>query len=177
MYQSQPQLTTDRLILRPLQLSDATKIQQLAGNIDIANSTISVPHPYSDGIAGKWIGKHLAGWLSQSSAIFAITLKTNHQLVGCAGLENIQNGSGQLGYWIGVPYWGNGYCTEAVERLKEFGFNRLQLKHIYGRHSKSITGPAKVMLKVGMCPVDKLSIASIDSISDDLSLYEITTSS
>ncbi|MCG3863493.1 MULTISPECIES: GNAT family N-acetyltransferase [unclassified Photobacterium] len=175
MNQSQPLLTTDRLILRPLQLSDTTKIQQLAGNIDIANSTISVPHPYSDGMAGKWIGKHLAGWLTQHSAIFAITLKSNHQLIGCAGLENIQNGSGQLGYWIGVPYWGNGYCTEAVERIKDFGFKRLQLKHIYGRHSKSITAPAKVMLKVGMYPVDKLSITSIDNINDDISLYEITT--
>lgn len=175
MNQSQPLLTTDRLILRPLQLSDTTKIQQLAGNIDIANSTISVPHPYSDGMAGKWIGKHLAGWLTRHSAIFAITLKSDHQLIGCAGLENIQNGSGQLGYWIGVPYWGNGYCTEAVERIKDFGFKRLQLKHIYGRHSKSITAPAKVMLKVGMYPVDKLSITSIDNINDDISLYEITT--
>lgn len=176
MTKSQPLLTTDRLILRPLQLSDATKIQQLAGNEDIANGTISVPHPYSDGMAGKWIGKHLAGWLTQHSAIFAITLKSNHQLIGCAGIENIQDGSGQLGYWIGVPYWGNGYCTEAVERIKEFGFKKMQLEHIYGRHAKSCDRPANVMLKIGMQSVDKLSIPSLDNTNDDILLYEIMKS-
>ena len=46
----QPLLTTERLILRPLELSDSTRIQQLAGNVDIANGTISVPHPYSDAL-------------------------------------------------------------------------------------------------------------------------------
>ncbi|KJF90147.1 GNAT family N-acetyltransferase [Photobacterium leiognathi] len=176
MHKSQPLLTTDRLILRPLQLSDAKKIQQLAGNEDIANGTISVPHPYSDGMAGKWIGKHLAGWLTQRSAIFAITLKSDHQLIGCAGIENIQGNSGQLGYWIGVPYWGNGYCTEAVERIKEFGFKKMQLEHIYGRHAKSCDRPANVMLKIGMQSVDKLSIPSLDNTNDDILLYEIMKS-
>ena len=79
----QPLLTTERLILRPLQLSDANKVQLLAGDKSIANGTINIPHPYDDGMAGQWIGKHLAGWQSQESAIYAITLKSDYQLIGC----------------------------------------------------------------------------------------------
>ncbi|PSW62994.1 N-acetyltransferase [Photobacterium kishitanii] len=169
----QPLLTTERLILRPLELSDATKIQQLAGNADIANGTISVPHPYSDGMAGKWIGKHLAGWCSRQSAIFAITLKSNHQLVGCAGLENINQNSAQLGYWIGVPFWGNGYCTEAVERIKEFGFNKLHLQHLYGRHLKTVSGPENVMLKIGMKNVTTLAVPTHHLSQDNIVIYEL----
>ncbi len=169
----QPLLTTERLILRPLELSDATKIQQLAGNADIANGTISVPHPYSDGMAGKWIGKHLAGWYSHQSAIFAITLKSNHQLVGCAGLENINQNSAQLGYWIGVPFWGNGYCTEAVERIKEFGFNKLHLQHLYGRHLKTVSVHENVMLKIGMKNVTTLAVPSHYLSQDNIVIYEL----
>ena len=99
----QPLLTTERLVLRPLELSDAPKIQQLAGDPNIANGTINVPHPYDDGVAGQWIGKNIAGWQSQQSAIFAITLKSDNQLVGCIGLHNIEDEAAQLGYWIGVP--------------------------------------------------------------------------
>ena len=99
----QPLLTTQRLLLRPLQLSDATRVQALAGDEQIANGTLNIPHPYTDGVAGQWIGKHLAGWHRGQSAIYAITLKTSQQLIGCIGLHNIQNGKAQLGYWIGVP--------------------------------------------------------------------------
>lgn len=173
MNRIQPLLTTERLILRPLELSDATKIQQLAGNVDIANGTISVPHPYSDGMAGKWIGKHLAGWYSNQSAIFAITLKSNHQLVGCAGLENISKDSAQLGYWIGVPFWGHGYCTEAAERIKEFGFNKLNIRHLYGRHLKTVSGSENVMLKIGMKSVATLTIPSHHLSHDDITVYEL----
>lgn len=173
MNKNQPLLTTERLILRPLELSDATKIQLLAGNVDIANGTISVPHPYSDGMAGKWIGKHLAGWHSHQSAIFAITLKSNHQLIGCAGLENISQHSAQLGYWIGVPFWGNGYCTEAVERIKEFGFSKLNLDHLYGRHLKTVSGPENVMIKIGMKHVPALTIPSHHVSQDNIAIYEM----
>lgn len=176
MTQSQPMLTTERLLLRPLQLSDAKKIQSFAGDIRIANGTISVPHPYVDGIAGQWIGKHLAGWLTHHSAMFAITLKSTQQLVGCAGIENIDHDSGQLGYWIGVPYWGNGYCTEAVSRLKEYGFKKLHLTHLYGRHNKHMTSPANVMRKIGMEPVSQLSVNYRQTSSSDYALYEITAS-
>ncbi|ELR66832.1 putative acetyltransferase [Photobacterium marinum] len=175
----QPLLTTERLILRPFQLSDAVKIQKLAGDVHVANGTVNIPHPYNDGMAGQWIGKHLAGWQSRTSAIYAITLKSNASLMGCVGLHNIEynnfdSSKAQLGYWLGVPYWRQGYGTEAAKRLTEFGFKRLNLDLIYGQHFSRDPSPGKILQKIGMEHVKTKSGATrINMISEDLEYYEI----
>ena len=48
-------LETDRLLLRPFDLSDANEVQRLAGDFDIADTTLLIPHPYEDGLAEEWI--------------------------------------------------------------------------------------------------------------------------
>lgn len=53
-----PTLKTDRLILHPFVLSDATVVQQLAGSRNVADTTLFVPHPYLDGMAESWIAAH-----------------------------------------------------------------------------------------------------------------------
>ncbi|PSW20880.1 N-acetyltransferase [Photobacterium sanctipauli] len=170
----QPSLTTPRLLLRPFQLSDAPKVQALAGDKDIANGTVNIPHPYYDGLAGQWIGKLLAGWNSGEQAIYAITLKSNFQLVGCIGLHNIQGGRAKLGYWIGVPYWGKGYCTEAAERITEYGFNRLSLDTIYGQHFARDTNAGRVMQNIGMAHIaTKTDAIRVNMISENLEYYEM----
>lgn len=170
----QPLLTTERLILRPFQLSDTTKVQTLAGNELIANGTINIPHPYADGIAGQWIGKHLAGWHSQQSAIYAITLKSNYQLIGCVGLHNIADRTAQLGYWIGVPFWGKGYCTEAAKRITEFGFKRMDLEMIYGQHLSRDSSSGKILQKIGMEHVmTKNDATRVNMITENLEYYEL----
>lgn len=170
----QPLLTTSRLILRPFQLSDTTKIQELAGEVEIANGTVNIPHPYPDGAAGQWVGKLLAGWNSGQSAIYAITLKSNDQLIGCIGLHNISENQAQIGYWIGIPFWGNGYCTEAAARIAEFGFNKLNLDMIYGQHFSREPLPGKILEKIGMNHVmTKQGAIRVNMISEDVEYYEM----
>jgi len=53
-----PTLETTRLILRPFTVADAPDVQRLAGDREIASSTLNVPHPYEDGMAEQWIGTH-----------------------------------------------------------------------------------------------------------------------
>ncbi|WP_299017992.1 GNAT family N-acetyltransferase [uncultured Photobacterium sp.] len=170
----QPLLTTERLILRPFQLSDARNIQKLAGDELVANGTINIPHPYNDGMAGQWIGKHLAGWQSRTSAIYAITLKSNPILIGSVGLHNIEYNRAQLGYWLGVPFWGRGYCTEAAIRLTEFGFKRLDLELIYGQHFSRDPSPGKILQKIGMEHVmTKSNATRVNMLTEDLEYYEL----
>ncbi|HIF9295649.1 TPA: GNAT family N-acetyltransferase [Photobacterium damselae] len=146
----QPLLETPRLLLRPLELSDSTKIQHLAGDFSIANKTLSVPHPYHDGMAGQWIGVHLAGWQAKTSIMFAIVEKQLNKLIGCVGLEHIKDNHAQIGFWIGVPYWGNGFCTEAALAVKEYASRDLELHYLYARHLHREPSSGKVMKKIGM---------------------------
>jgi RimJ/RimL family protein N-acetyltransferase len=55
-----------------------------------------------------------------------------------------------LGYWIGVPYWGKGYATEAANAVVEFGFGTLHLNRIFAHHFAGNTGSGKVLEKIGM---------------------------
>jgi len=56
----------------------------------------------------------------------------------------------ELGYWIGVPYWSNGYCTEAARALVTYGFEELELDSVQARHLVENPASGRVMNKLGM---------------------------
>jgi RimJ/RimL family protein N-acetyltransferase len=147
----QPNITTDRLILRPFELSDASTVQQLVGDLAIADTTLNIPHPYLDGMAEGWIATHQPQFEIGTSVVFAITLRTTGALIGSIslGIERRHNRA-ELGYWIGVPYWGKGYCTEAGHELFAYGFTSLELNRIYSCHFTRNPASGKVMQKLGM---------------------------
>jgi RimJ/RimL family protein N-acetyltransferase len=60
------------------------------------------------------------------------------------------HGRAELGYWIGVPYWGNGYATEASRTLVKYGFETLGLHRIFASHVVRNSASARVLRKIGM---------------------------
>ncbi|MGF1793949.1 GNAT family N-acetyltransferase [Photobacterium profundum] len=146
---SQQSIETKRLILRRFNLSDATRVQELAGDKRIAEMTANIPHPYKNGMAEAWIRTHCDLWELKQSLIYAITLKDSGQLIGAISLTEITANDGNLGYWLGVPFWGKGYCTEASLALIEFAFKHLQLPMLYARHLPENSPSGSVILKSG----------------------------
>ena len=115
---SQPTLETPRLILRPFRKDDASSVQLLAGQWEIADTTLNIPHPYENGMAEQWIETHEPGYKAETLAAFAVVLRDSKELVGAVGLV-IDRGlnKANLGYWIGKPYWNSGYATEAARAV------------------------------------------------------------
>ncbi|GAL07247.1 hypothetical protein JCM19237_4663 [Photobacterium aphoticum] len=106
--------------------------------------TANIPHPYRLSDAVKWIATHEKLFLSGKGIVYAIVKKGTDELIGTVSLLQLDNGSGVLGYWLGVPYWGNGYATEASRLLISFsqehlGLKKLQIMHLVGNErSKSV---------------------------------------
>jgi len=147
----QPILETSRLILRPFDSRDAPIVERLAGAREIADTTLNIPHPYSPGAAETWIASHPAGWTAGTNAVYAITLRSSGELVGAIGLAvAAKHALGEIGYWIAVPHWNNGYCTEAGRSVTAFGFEVLGLHRIQGRHLVRNHASGRVMTKLGM---------------------------
>ncbi len=146
-----PTLTTERLILRPFALSDAPAVQALAGAREIADTTLNVPHPYPDEAAEAWIATHAENVAAGRQYPFAVVRREDNLLIGAMGLRvDERHHRAELGYWIGVPYWGQGYATEAARRVIRFGFADLGLNRIYATYLTRNPASGRVMQKAGM---------------------------
>jgi RimJ/RimL family protein N-acetyltransferase len=146
-----PVLRTERLILRPFALSDAADIQRLAGEWEIADTTLNISHPYEDGMAEEWIATHKPRFEEGKLCNFAITLRDSGDLVGAMGLVITRRfDHAELGYWTGKPYWGKGYCTEAARAVIDYGFTHLDLHRIHASHMTRNPASGRVMENIGM---------------------------
>jgi ribosomal-protein-alanine N-acetyltransferase len=151
--QQQPTLTTERLTLRPFIADDAFDIERLAGMREIADTTLTIPHPYPHGAAAEWILTHEPAWEAGTTATFAIVETASGRLVGVASLMlNREHRRGELGYWIALDRWNQGYGTEANQCLMDFGFEVLGLHRIEARHFLRNPASGRVMQKLGMRP-------------------------
>jgi RimJ/RimL family protein N-acetyltransferase len=146
-----PTLHTERLFLRPFSLEDAPAVQRLAGAREIAATTLNIPHPYEDGMAAAWIETHQERFEKGELVNFAVVSKSDAVLVGAIGLHvSASNARAELGYWIGVPFWGQGYATEAGRAVVGYAFAALDLNRVLAYHLGSNPASGRVMQKIGM---------------------------
>ena len=138
-------LTTKRLTLRAFTIADAPDVQRLAGAHEVALNTLHIPHPYPDGAAEAWIAKQGDG----SEIVFAID--ADHRLIGAIGLvPDRLNNRAELGYWIGVPFWGKGYASEAAAAIVQLGFETEGFHRIFAQVFARNPASARVLQKIGM---------------------------
>ena len=145
-----PTLVTDRLTLRPFRRPDAEEVQRLAGAREVASTTLTIPHPYPDGAARTWIASHRSDWDAGEAVIFAIATD-DEGLVGAVGMFlTLEHRRAELGYWIGEPYWGCGYATEAAGAMLDFAFDRLGLHRVEAQYLVRNPASRRVLEKIGM---------------------------
>lgn len=144
-------LETERLTLRKLNQTDAERIEELAGDYDVAKTTLNIPHPYPKGGATEFISKVLHAEENGTIIIFAIIEKETDDLIGLININlTPTHERGELGYWIGKTYWGNGFGTEAAKAILSLGFESLNLNKIFARAITTNPGSWRIMEKIGM---------------------------
>jgi ribosomal-protein-alanine N-acetyltransferase len=148
----QPSIETERLILRPYRLEDAAELQRLIGERDVVSTMTNVPHPYEDGMAEEWINGRKESFEKGKTVDFAITHRQEGYLIGGISLNDIDHQSerAEIGYWLGKPYWRQGYGTEAARAIVKYGFETLGLNRISGRHFVRNPASGRVLKKIGM---------------------------
>lgn len=147
----QPTLQTVRLLLRPFALSDTSAVQRLAGAVEVADTTLGVPHPYENGMAEQWIGSHPGQFDAGTIVTYAITSQEAGTLIGVVSLAvTSKHQRAEIAYWLGVPYWNRGYMTEAARALVSYGFTEMGLHKITASHFARNPASGRVMQKIGM---------------------------
>jgi RimJ/RimL family protein N-acetyltransferase len=124
----------------------------MAGAREIADTTVSIPHPYDLDHALAWIGHQRRESVRGRATNFAIRLLAESQLIGCVGLRDIdpEHLQAELGFWIGREWWGKGYAREAAAEVLRFGFEDLRLNRIYAHHMVRNPAAGRVLLHIGM---------------------------
>ena len=152
MLRHQPSLRTDRLRLRPFIAEDAPAIEELAGTREVADSSISITHPYSLAAAKAWIAGLPHFFRTGTALHFAATLQSSDELIGSVSLSDIDthNAHAELAFWVGVPWWRSGYAMEAAREIVRFGFVELFLNRIYARRLARDTASGELLRKLGM---------------------------
>ncbi len=124
-----PVVVTERLVLRPPHPDDIAELAELANDRRVAEMLGRMPHPYGEAEARAFIAN--AKRRKAGGCVYAITNSDNGAFIGCIGLDARAHGL-ELGYWIGQPYWGRGYATEAAHAAVDLAFRatRIDVLHV-----------------------------------------------
>lgn len=138
-------ITTPRLILRPFTRDDALALYQYASQEDVGIHAGWQAHKSIEESA-----EILEGFLSQD-ATFAVVDKANGKVMGSISLATSDRVGNcrELGYVLGKDYWGNGYMTEAVNAMLEYGFGTLMLDFVVVHHYDFNDRSRRVIQKCG----------------------------
>ena len=147
-----PTLTTPRLLLRPFEMQDAASVEALAGDARVADTTAAIPHPYPPGAAEAWIATLAPDFEARRQITCAVALRDGGVLIGAMSLMSLseEHARAEIGYWIGVPYWSHGYCTESAARLIRYAHETFGITRIVARCLARNPASARVMVKLGM---------------------------
>jgi RimJ/RimL family protein N-acetyltransferase len=115
---SAPTLETERLVLRAPRDSDAKAIALLVNDRRIAENTLRIPHPYGLADAQEFIASANA----EDGEIVLVIAGRDGGVLGCCGIVPPDDTPAEIGYWLGVPFWGKGYATEAARALIDHAF-------------------------------------------------------
>ncbi len=142
-------LVTDRLILRPLALSDAEAITAQIGNYGVSKNLARVPYPYALSDAHWFLD-----WVNtfdERSLFVAITEKpTPDCLIGAITFEYAAElGNAELGYWLAQPYWNRGYMREAARAVVDHAFDGTKLGLMVSCFFNDNPNSGKVLRGVG----------------------------
>jgi RimJ/RimL family protein N-acetyltransferase len=137
-------LETERLMLRSPTLADVKAIAHLANDRRIAENTRRLPHPYSQEHAIEFV-RGTAD--DDRGTVFLI--ESNFVPIGVVGIDWRQPEAPELGYWLGVDHWGQGFGTEAARAVIDFTFEEFEVEHLMSGARVSNPSSRNILEKCG----------------------------
>jgi RimJ/RimL family protein N-acetyltransferase len=144
-------IRTPRLLLRHFTPADVDDLVRLAGAREVAATTLRIPNPYSVVDAQNFVAAVADAEPNAHRLVFAVTVADSGALCGSCGLElDSMHQRAELGYWIGVPFWRQGYATEAAAAVTNCGLEQLGLHRVFSMHFVENPASGRVLQKIGM---------------------------
>ena len=144
------ELTTERLLLRTWKETDAESLYEYAKDPEVGPIAGWPVHTSVEN------SREIIRWVLSAEETYAVCLKEDGKAIGSIGLMigtasnlNLPDTEGEIGYWIGVPFWGQGFIPEAVKELLCHGFEDLKLNKIWCGYFEGNIKSKRVQEKCG----------------------------
>lgn len=143
----EPVIETQRLRLRRPRLTDARRLAELANDFDVVRMTTSMPYPYGVADAEAYLAA-----MDEASPDLEVLFVIEHPAEGAIGVLEF-DGDGprhtEIGYWLGRPYWGRGFATEAAKAALVWASRSWKRRHVMARHFSDNPASGEVLCKAG----------------------------
>ena len=146
-----PTIETERLLLRKITLNDASDMFEYASNPEVSEYTMWSTHTSIEDT--KYFLQSLTKMYKRRELVdWGIVHKAEKKFIGTCGFVewSMTHSRAEIGYALSRRYWGEGYMSEAVNAVIEFGFREMLLNRIMTRCEVNNIASARVMEKVGM---------------------------
>ena len=151
IFMNMPELTTERLLLRPMREGDAEDMFRYAAREDVTEYLLWSPHP-SLGYTRDYLRYIASRYRLGDFYDWAVIEKESGRMIGTCGFTRFDapHNSAEIGYVLNPDFHGRGYATEAAERILSYGFEELGLHRIEAKFMKGNQPSLRVMEKLGM---------------------------
>lgn len=137
-------------IIREWRLEDKSDLAAMLNNKNILNNLRDgLPYPYTENDAEEYI---IAMLSADKTKAFAFAIEANDVVIGSIGVfrcDNIHSRTAEMGYYIGEPYWGNGFGTSAVKQICKYIFENTDIVRIFAEPFAYNIASCRVLEKAG----------------------------
>lgn len=158
-------LETDRLILRAWKESDASECYKYAKDPKVGPIAGWAPHASIEN------SKQIIKDYLMIPETYAIVLKETNSVIGSVALltnSTLAKGGNEveLGYWVGVPHWNNGYATEAAKELLKHAFDDLKVESVVAGYYEGNNQSKRVLEKLGFRFIDEKKLVDVPQLKE-----------
>ena len=140
-------LRTPRLLLRAFTPQDAQRVFEIRSDFEVTRMLVFPAYPPVLEHVAAWLGEHAIEWRAGTAYRFAVV--ADGRVIGCADVDEIQDGCGELGYWLERDYWGRGLASEAAGAVHDFATRTLGLRRLVAGHAADNPASGRILLRLG----------------------------
>ncbi|NLG52550.1 MAG: GNAT family N-acetyltransferase [Clostridiales bacterium] len=137
-------------VIREWRTDDKAGLAGILNNKNILNNLRDgLPYPYTEKDAKEYIKSMLS---ADKSKTFAFAITVRDKVIGSIGIfrwGNIHYRTAEMGYYIGEPYWGNGYATSAVRQACKYVVENSDIIRIFAEPFARNVSSCRVLEKAG----------------------------
>lgn len=145
-------IVTERLVIRPIDVSDADEIHKYAGNKEI-DMMLFLPNDTIEQTV-EFVRNAVREWSKEKPSVREYVMLHNSSIIGGIGLETIDESTFEIGWVVSKDYRNKGFTTEAGNALIGYAFDKLSAKKVIAHCDTRNIASEKVMKKLGMTLTD-----------------------